>query len=94
MTNEFFRSVTALPDYMLEVLMGTGALIRFDFRTHLHTVRFSPLRDLTLFQSAKTDGSCLFFDCGADGAVKITASEFMDLVLVNRARIDKRSTNI
>lgn len=48
MTDEFFGSVTALPDYMLEVLMGTGELIRFDFRTHLHTVRFSPLRDLVL----------------------------------------------
>ena len=94
MTDEFFRSVTALPDYILEVLMGTGALVRFDFRTHLHTARFSPLRDLTLFQSANTDGNCLFFDTGGLSAVKITASEFMDLVLVSRAHIDKRSTNI
>lgn len=86
MTDEFFRSVTALPDYMLEVLMGTGALIRFDFRTHLHTVRFNPLRDPTLFLSAHTDGNCLLFDAGASSAVKISASEFMDLVLVDRAR--------
>ena len=89
MTDEFFRSVIALPDYMLEVLMGTGALIRFDFRTHLHTVRFSPLRDPTLFLSAHTNGSCLFFDAGGLSAVKITASEFMDLVLVDRARAEK-----
>lgn len=84
MTDEFFRSVHALPDYILEVLMGTGALVRFDFRTHLHTARFSPLRDFTLFQSVNTDGNCLFFDTGGLSAVKITASEFMDLVLVDR----------
>ncbi len=84
MFSEYFQSVHALPDYMLEVLMGTGALVRFDFRSHLHTARYSPLRDLTLFQSANTDGSCLNFDCRGGSSVKITASEFIDLVLVSR----------
>lgn len=94
MSDEYFQRVHALPDYILEVLMGTGALVRFDFRAHLHTVRFSPLRDPALFQSVNTDGNCLFFDAGGYSSVKITASEFMDLVLVDRARIDKRNTDI
>lgn len=36
-----------------------------------------------------TDGNCLFFNTGGLSAVKITASEFMDMVLVDRARADK-----
>lgn len=82
---KFFKSVCPLPDYRLEILTGTGALIQFDFNTRLHTVRFSPLCDMTLFQKVYTDGSSLYFDSEGRHAVTITASEFMDLLIVNRS---------
>jgi hypothetical protein len=86
MSDVFFQSVRTRPDYQLEILMGSGALIYFDFNTRLHTVRFWPLCDKSLFQNARTDGDCLYFDSGGHNIVKITASEFMDLVMVDRAR--------
>lgn len=86
MSDVFFQNVYTLQDYQLEVLMGSGALIHFDFYTRLKTVRFSPLRDKSLFQNVRTDGDCLYFDRGEDNVIKITASEFMDLLMVDRTR--------
>jgi len=86
MPDVFFQSVYTLPNYQLEVLMGSGALIHFDFYTHLQTVRFSSLRDKALFQNVRTDGDCLYFDSGEDNVIKITASEFVDLLMVDRTR--------
>jgi len=86
MTEVFFQSVRTLTEYQMEVVMGSGALIHFDFYPRLHTVRFSPLCDKSLFQSVRTDGDCLYFNTGEYCIVKITASEFMDLVMVDRTR--------
>jgi Protein of unknown function (DUF2442). len=86
MSAVFFQSVSTLPNYRLEVLMGSGAVIHFDFHSRLKTVRFRPLRDISLFQNVRTDGDCLYFGSGEDNVIKITASEFMDLLMVDRTR--------
>jgi two-component system chemotaxis response regulator CheY len=80
----YFRSVKALPDYHLEVKMVTGSSILFDFRSRLNTVRFGKLRDEEMFTSVHTDGIHLIFSKKGLVPVKITAKEFMDLVLVDR----------
>ena len=85
MSDNYFQSVGALPDYQLEVVTGTGALVRFDFKSHLHTVRFWSLSDMSLFRSVNTDGDCLYFDQEGYSVVKITASEFIDLLMVDRS---------
>lgn len=82
----YFRSVRVLPEYWLEVEMGTGTIIRFNFGTRLKTVRFGALQDKALFASAHTDGEYLIFRTDGRVPVKITASEFMDLVLVDRTK--------
>lgn len=82
----YFKYVHALPDYQIEVDMETGTTIRFDFRSRLNTARFGMLRDQELFQSAHTDGNYLIFKKAGRMPVKITASEFMDLVLIDRTR--------
>jgi two-component system, chemotaxis family, chemotaxis protein CheY len=86
MAEGYFQSVCALPDFQLEVTMKTGTTIHFDFRSRLNTARFGMLRDEELFKSAKTDGDYLTFSKVGRMPVKITASEFMDLVLIDRGK--------
>ncbi len=83
---DYFISVRALPSYQLEVCMKTGTTIHFDFRSRLNTSRFGMLRDEELFQSVGTDGEYLIFNSVGMMQVKITASEFMDLVLIDRTK--------
>ena len=82
----YFKSVQALPGHQLEVAMETGTTIHFDFSSRLNTARFGMLRDEELFQSVSTDGNYLHFQKAGKMPVKITASEFMDLVLVDRTK--------
>ena len=80
----FFKSVTALPDYKLKVEMGTGARIDFDFTSRLESVRFGNLKDDAVFSTAHTDGFSILFEREGEVKVKISADDFMDLVLVDR----------
>ncbi|HWQ79826.1 MAG TPA: response regulator [Anaerovoracaceae bacterium] len=82
----YFKAVKTLPDYQLEVTMGTGTTIHFDFRSRLKTARFGMLRDEELFRSVCTDGNYLIFSKAGRMPLKITASEFMDLVLIDRTK--------
>lgn len=76
----------ARPDYQLKVVMETGTTIHFDFRPRLDTVRFGMLKDKELFQSVHTDGNYLIFKKTNRMPLRITASEFMDLVLIDRRK--------
>ena len=80
----FFKSVTALPDYKLKIQMGTNTRIDFDFTSRLVSVRFGVLKDETVFNTAYTDGNFILFQKEGVDKVKISAEEFMDLVLVDR----------
>lgn len=82
----YFKSVYALADHQLEVVMETGTTIHFDFRSRLNTARFGRLLDKDLFRNVRTDGSYLIFEKAGTMPVKITASEFMDLVLIDRRK--------
>ena len=80
----FFKNVTALPGYKLKVEMGTGTLIDFDFNTRLRSVRFGTLKNEAVFNSVYTDGNFIIFQKEGEDKVKISADDFMDLVLVDR----------
>ena len=86
MGDGYFKSVSARPGYHLNVIMETGTAIRFDFCSRLNTARFGALRDEELFQSARTDGNYLIFEKPGRMTVRITAAEFMDLVLIDRRK--------
>ena len=79
-----FKNVTPLPGYKLRVEMGTETLIDFDFTSRLCSVRFGTLKNEAVFNSAYTDGFFILFLKDGEVKVKISADEFMDLVLVNR----------
>ena len=85
-SRSYFINAYALPEYRLKVMMGTGATIDFNFKYRLDTMRFGALRDEEMFQSVRTDGNCLIFEKNGKIPIKITASEFMNLVLVDRRR--------
>jgi hypothetical protein len=80
----FFKNITALPGYKLKVEMGTGTLIDFDFTSRLCSVRFGTLKNEAVFNSVYTDGFYIYFKKEGEVKVKISADDFMDLVLVDR----------
>lgn len=82
----YYKSVRALPAYQLEVVMETGTTIHFDFRTKLNTTRFGGLSDEEFFRNVRTDGNYMIFEKAGKVPVKITAAEFMDLVLIDRRK--------
>ncbi len=88
----YFRSVYVKSDYQLEVIMETGTNIHFDFKSRLNSARFGMLRDKELFRSVSTDGNYLIFDKAGKMPVKISASEFMDLVLIDRRKCTYQET--
>jgi hypothetical protein len=81
---DYFKSVKALPDYLLEIEMRTDAHIVFDFKPCLGTARFGALKEEEVFNTAHTDGFRIQFREGTREKVTITAGEFVDLVLVGR----------
>lgn len=86
MNERYFKSVQILADYQLEITMETDTIIQFNFLSRLGTARFGSLRNKELFNSVRTDGNYLIFDIVGKMPVKITASEFMDLVLIDRRK--------
>lgn len=87
----YFKSVCALPEFHLKITMGTNTAIHFDFRSRLNTARFGKLRDEAMFRSVCADGVHLIFCKEGKAPAKITAKEFMDLVLVDRTKISHGS---
>ncbi len=84
--NTYFKSVRPLADYRIQVFMGTGTTIHFDFYPKLNTARFGILKDKDMFNNVKTDGKRLIFEKPGKIHIRITASEFMDLVLMDRRK--------
>jgi two-component system chemotaxis response regulator CheY len=82
----YFKSVKSLSRYQIQVFMRTGTAIYFDFYPKLNTARFGALKDKVMFNSVRTDGKQLIFEKSGKIPVKITAPEFMDLVLIDRRK--------
>jgi len=80
----YFRSVKVLPGYRMEVETATCSRIEFDFTSRLNTIRFGTLRDSGVFATASTDGDNILFRKNDEIKVKISAPEFIDLLLVDR----------
>ena len=80
----YFRSVKVLPGYRMEVETATCSRIEFDFTSRLNTIRFGTLRDSGVFATASTDGDYILFRRNDEIRVKISAPEFIDLLLVDR----------
>lgn len=82
--DEYIGSVRALPDYHLEVVMNSKAVVKFDFHTRLRTARFAALRDKEVFDSVYTDGDYLIFLREGMKCVRITGRELLEMALTDR----------
>jgi len=85
----YIRSVEALPEHRLFIVMETGAVIHFDFSTSI-TGQFEPLRDQELFESVTTDGIDLIFRKPGTVPVRVSAQEILDLALWGMTRLRAR----
>jgi hypothetical protein len=79
-----FKSVKALPGHRLEVHMATNARIVFDFTSLLRTIRYGLLENEEFFNTAETDGFAIVFGKEHREEIKISESEFIDMVMVDR----------
>ena len=81
----YLKSVKTVSDYQLEVLTETDTRIIFNLKPRFNTARFGALRERELFYSAHTDGNYILFEKEGYPKVTISASDMMDLALVDRA---------
>jgi hypothetical protein len=79
-----FKSVKALPGHRLEVQMATNARIVLDFTSLLRTIRYGLLENEEFFNTADTDGFAIVFGKEHREEIKISESEFIDMVMVDR----------
>ncbi|MDY0235368.1 MAG: hypothetical protein RBR71_05040 [Gudongella sp.] len=84
--DNFIQSVRALPGYYIEVIMQTGAVIHYNFISQLCIPRFNALQEEKVFQSVRTDGDYLLFSRDNLDCTRITAKEFMDMLMVNTSQ--------
>ena len=68
-------SVTPKDDYCLEVVLDDGNSVTMDFKSRLHTVRFSILSDKEYFNTVTTDGTFVRWNY----KIEISASEVLQL---------------
>jgi hypothetical protein len=99
-STKYFRSVLAISDHQLAVVMETNSFIVFDFGDRLKSLRWGGLQEPELFGTAHTDGFYILFgprDClngpyvtrnKEDGARKlaIDPGTFMDMVVKDKTR--------
>ena len=79
-----FKSVKALPGHRLEVHMATNARMVFDFTSLLRTIRYGLLENEEFFNAVDTDGFAIVFRKENREEIKISESEFIDMVMVDR----------
>ena len=74
----FFKAVTPMEAYCLNIEMATGNSVLIDLSSKLESNRFFPLKDLDVFRSVSIDGDFLVFG----NKVKIGATELMNMVML------------
>lgn len=68
-------SVTPKDDYCLVIELDNGNSVNLDFKSRLHTVRFSMLSDKEYFNTVTTDGTCVRWNY----KIEISLSEVFEL---------------
>ena len=62
MDRRYLTAVTALPDHVLQVDFVSGSRLMLDMKPYLERIRFRPLADARVWNSAVTDGIFVRFD--------------------------------
>ena len=72
MERKYISAVSPLPDYMLQVDYVSGSRLLLDMKPYLDKVRFQPLSDKTVWDSAVTNGIFVRF-----GNVELSHDEIL-----------------
>ena len=62
MNRRYLKAVTPLPDHVLQVDFASGSRLMLDMKPYLERIRFRPLADARVWNSAVTDGIFVRFD--------------------------------
>lgn len=73
-------SIQPMEDYRMKISLSNGSTIVLNLKTKLRTVRFSPLRDKTLFDGATTDGRSIRWN----ELIEISTTEIFDIANSDR----------
>lgn len=71
---KYISAVTPLPDYILRVDFVSGSRLLLDMKPYLDKLRFRPLADPTVWNSAMTNGIFVRFD-----NVKLSHDEILSM---------------
>jgi hypothetical protein len=99
-STKYFRSVRAISDHQLAIVMETNSFIVFDFGDRLKSLRWGGLQQPELFSTAHTDGFYILFgprdwlngpyvtQNKEDGTRKLAIDPctFMDMVVQDKTR--------
>ena len=72
MNRRYLTAVTPLPDYILQVDFVSGSRLLLDMKPHLDKIRFDPLADPQVWNSAVTNGIFVRF-----GNVELSHDEIL-----------------
>ena len=73
MNRRYLTAVTPLPDYILQVDFVSGSRLLLDMKPYLDKIRFRPLADARVWNSAVTNGIFVRF-----GDVELSHDEIFD----------------
>lgn len=79
MNRRYLTAVTPLPDYILQVDFVSGSRLLLDMKPYLDKIRFRPLADARVWNSAVTNGIFVRF-----GDVELSHDEICRTIFVSR----------
>ena len=68
-------SICPLDGYHIDVHFSNGKTVTLDLTQKINTIRFRPLSDKTLFESAVTDGESIFWNA----LIELSTTEILRL---------------
>ena len=74
MDRRYLTAVAPLPDHVLQVDFVSGSRLLLDMKPYLDKIRFRPLADLRVWNSAVTNGICVRF-----GYVELSHDEILSM---------------
>ena len=74
MKRRYLKDVTPLPDYILQVDFVSGSRLLLDMKPYLDKIRFRPLADIRVWNSAVTNGIFVRF-----GNVELSHNEILSM---------------
>lgn len=85
-TRKFFCNVKPLHNERIQVELASGTMVYLNMHRRMKSIRFSLLKDKTIFDSVKTDGFRLIFYQQDTEVLEISPSTFMDLIAIDRTK--------